>query len=522
MVDVFISYRRETGLEFGGFLYHTLTKDGYDTFFDVKSLRSGPFDEQIDRAIAECSYVLLLLSNSNDLTRCVSDPDHDWIVHELKLAIQYGKTLIPVVFKRGFRFPQDAGIPELAWLARQNICDLSGPDAAMMARETLYSFMNDSFSAIHLDAYNTGILQKDYLRWEMETLRSIYPDFDFVCEFDRLYPVVAVKGSEEVVYPFSALNDPANLEEIGKPIEADDSPVAREFKRLVGPNIHFPNLYGFTNSGIIFDESGRVEAFRAVPRTYIETVMSGHILHYELWKTYLKLGADRLATLDDLPLRKKIHGGRANQDVLFSGCGRSSLCDVCIAVLAFDEIEDDYDIAVAKRSTKVACYPGYLSIVPSGGFELYELEQMQTPIVIRRNFSMIAALYREYIEELFGDANYEAPTGDDDLRRLYRNDHIRELRKQIGKQYFFEFLGVSFDIISLRPTFSFVLRIDDPAFLYNNDIRRNQENEDLRFVSLRDFEKTVVESEEKSPLMAESAGVYRLLKENRLFEEAVR
>jgi len=107
------------------------------------------------------------------------------------------------------------------------------------------------------------------------------------------------------------------------------------------------------------------------------------------------------------------------------------------------------------------------------------------------------------------------------LRRLYRNPHIKELCTQIGKTYFFEFLGVTFDIISLRPTFAFVLRIDDPKFLYENEIRKNQENIDLRFVSLRDFEEMVIENADVSPLMAESAGVYSLLKRNHLFKEAV-
>ena len=63
------------------------------------------------------------------------------------------------------------------------------------------------------------------------------------------------------------------------------------------------------------------------------------------------------------------------------------------------------------------------------------------------------------------------------------------------------------------------LRIDDPKFLYENEIKKNQENIDVRFVSLNDFEEAVVECESSSPLMAESAGVYRLLKMNHLFNE---
>ena len=158
---------------------------------------------------------------------------------------------------------------------------------------------------------------------------------------------------------------------------------------------------------------------------------------------------------------------------------------------------------------------------------------MQTPLLIKKNFSFVAALYREYIEELFDGSGFEAATGDDDLKRLYKNDHIKELRSKINKLYFFEFLGVSFDMISLRPMFSFLLRIDDPSFLEDNNFKRNHENRDLRFISIKDLEQYVIERQEgmlaasdrktadRAPFMAESAGVYHLMKGNHLFMEAM-
>lgn len=38
--------------------------------------------------------------------------------------------------------------------------------------------------------------------------------------------------------------------------------------------------------------------------------------------------------------------------------------------------------------------------------------------------------------------------------------------------YHFEFLGVVLDLIHMRPEFSFVIRIDDPDFFYENDIKK--------------------------------------------------
>lgn len=520
MFDVFLSYRRESGTEFCSFIYESLTGDGYNVFFDFNSIRQGAFDTQIDDAIAECSFVLVMLA-PNDLDRCLEDPEGDWVLHEIDVAMQCGKIVIPVAIRKGFSFPDDKGIPALQYLSRQELCDLSGPDASTRIRTTLHHFMTRSPYALSRDEYHKGLLTCDYQRWEEGTLREIYADFDFVQEFGRTFPVVVLEGSDSVSYPFRELNEPQNLLEIDNPIDYSDMPGVSDFRRIVGPNVHFPNLYGFTNNGIVLDGQRKVRGFRARPLTYKETVFSGHVMHYELWRAYCQVKGARKGTLSDLPIREAIHAGRESWDVLLSGCNRSALCDVCMAILAYDEIECDYDIAVATRSDKVACYPGYLSIIPSGGFELYELEERQNPLMIKKNFSIVAALYREYIEEIFGDEDFDSATGDDDLRRLYRNIHIKELRRGMGKTYFFEFLGVSFDVISLRPTFSFVLRIDDPDFLYENEIRKNQENVDIRFISLRDFEDAVMQSQDSSPLMAESAGVYRLLKSNHLFQEAM-
>lgn len=520
MVDIFLSYRRETGIECCSVLYEKLTSAGYHVFFDHSSLRQGDFQEQIEKAISECTFLLVVLSGKRDLERCFNDPENDWILHEVSLGLEYGKIIIPVSFKSGFEFPEEEGLEQIDYLKRQELCDISGPDMASLISTKLFDFMEDVPAAKLKHDYIKGITDPHYLSWEIKTLQGIYRECGLLHSFDKAYPVVTLKGSESIVYPFDGLNPAENLEPVGDPVPYEDTPYYHDFKKIIGPNVHYPNLYGFTNVGIDLDDDGAVIGFKAKPRMYKETVFTGHILHYELWKTYQDIGRERPAGLNDLPIRSMIHNDADPWDVLLSGCNRSSLADVSIAILAYDEIEGTYDIAVATRTHNVTCYPGYLSIVPSGGFELYELETKQNDWIIKKNFSMIAALYREYIEEIFGDEDFSKPTGNDDLKRLYRNEHIKALRKGIGKTYFFEFLGVEMDLISLRPTFSFVLRIDDPDFLYSNDIKKNEENVDIRFISLSVFEEIALNCSEHDPLMPESAGVYELLKNNHLFKEA--
>ena len=98
--QVFISYRRDGGLESAQFLYSQL-KDNFEVFFDMESLRSGKFDENIEQAILDCTDFLLILSN-NIFDRF--EEDGDWISRELSLALANRKNLIPI-FLPGFVNP---------------------------------------------------------------------------------------------------------------------------------------------------------------------------------------------------------------------------------------------------------------------------------------------------------------------------------------------------------------------------------------------------------------------------------
>lgn len=124
-------------------------------------------------------------------------------------------------------------------------------------------------------------------------------------------------------------------------------------------------------------------------------------------------------------------------------------------------------------------------------------------------------------EELFGDVDFGEATGNDDLNRLYRNPKTRDLRKGVTVgSYKFEFLGVDFDLITLRQTLAFVLKIDDENFFYDNEIRRNEENQFVKFTSLKNLEALI--QDENLPVLNETAATYALLKKNHLYEELLK
>jgi len=517
MYDIFISYRRKSGSEFASFLTASLTDLGYEVFFDAQSLREGPFEEKISKAIEQCTWFLLLLA-PNDLDRSLKIPENDWIIHESKCALEAGKIIIPISIKPNFEFPKECSEPTIAALSKLNICSLSGCNAAELVHTKLLEFITDSPAKILASKYYDGIISPQYKEWEFKTLRSIYNDIPFVSAFGKEYPVYTIDGSPEVTYPFNSLTRKGTLGDVEPEIDFENSIYYRDFKKIVGPNVHYPNLYGYACTGFNFDEDGKIFSINSVPRKYRETVYTCHILQYELWRVYEDLQGQRLATLDDLPLRKSIHQNKKNIDVILSGCNRSALNDIAIAVIDYNERTEEYGIACATRTRQVATLPGYFGFIPSGGFELYELEENQDENVIKENYLIIGALFREYIEELFGDENFGSPTGNDDLNRLYRNPKVHNLREGVVKgTYKFEFLGVSFDLITLRQTISFILRIDDENFFYENEIRKNEENSFVRFESLKNLENIIMAK--NTPVMNETAATYQMLKSNHLYKE---
>ena len=91
--EVFISYRRDGGVDYARMIYLELKGRGYNTFFDYNSLRDGKFNEGIFKAIEESRYFILVLS-SGALDRCMDESD--WVRHEIEYAMSKNKAIIPV------------------------------------------------------------------------------------------------------------------------------------------------------------------------------------------------------------------------------------------------------------------------------------------------------------------------------------------------------------------------------------------------------------------------------------------
>jgi hypothetical protein len=114
--DVFLSYRRADGNQIAHVLRQALERRGYSVFLDVTTMRSGPFDKLLERAIKKTSDFVPLLT---DKAVAVKERD-DWFFEEVKLAFQHRKRICPlVVHESALKTISDPDHP-LAQLASQH------------------------------------------------------------------------------------------------------------------------------------------------------------------------------------------------------------------------------------------------------------------------------------------------------------------------------------------------------------------------------------------------------------------
>ena len=109
--DVFISYRR-TSYESANLIATRLKARGYRVFFDLESMRSGPFNKQLYSVIEQCKDFVLVLP-PDALDRC--NDEGDWLRKEIIHAMECKKNIIPVMLN-GFAWPEKmpAGMEELS------------------------------------------------------------------------------------------------------------------------------------------------------------------------------------------------------------------------------------------------------------------------------------------------------------------------------------------------------------------------------------------------------------------------
>ena len=110
--DIFISYRRES-YESANLIATRLKAVGYTVFFDLETMRSGLFNEQLYNVIEGCKDFLLVLP-PNALDRCHAEDD--WVRREVLHAMKHDKNIVPIMLN-GFVWPNPMPV------GMENLCN---------------------------------------------------------------------------------------------------------------------------------------------------------------------------------------------------------------------------------------------------------------------------------------------------------------------------------------------------------------------------------------------------------------
>ena len=417
------------------------------------------------------------------------------------------------------------------------------------------------------DKYYNELDGKDFISWRDCQLKKIYGNSYFTDVLGTTYPAFVIPFSEYFKYSEFKNKNVYSKEDVcqegykiengevifppfeetsvmttgpGKEI-AKKKNLLKKYRTILTGSIKYPKLTGFSLDHYDINEKGEITHIYPKLGTYEYNVYSSHILEYELFNAYKKLSGKMDIPVDTLwnylPYRHYIHFGTGEKcdisEVLLSGIRRFSLFSVQCIVVFKDYNHKDYRTLLMKRSTdtsKVAAKLGYYQFFPAGGFELYEKELIHSVEMIRENYSLRKAIFREYLEEVFDEKDFKAVNAVDNAEttdRILNHPQVLDVLEMIenGKASL-NLLGVVVDLVSLRHEISFVLRIDDEnysrkSFCPNDEFTREQSLASKIRIPLQDVEKLLSNKDnhiDSSPKFNQASAIlYKMFKNSPFF-----
>src|SRR6185503_12038831 len=130
---VFISYRR-TNFWTALAVFQNLHSNGYDVFFDYKSIPSGDFEQVITENVKSRAHFIVILSPSA-LERC-NEPG-DWLRREIETAMDNKCNIIPLMME-GFDFGNPTAVKALT----EKLADLRKYNALSIPAEYFEAAMD--------------------------------------------------------------------------------------------------------------------------------------------------------------------------------------------------------------------------------------------------------------------------------------------------------------------------------------------------------------------------------------------
>ena len=146
--DVFISYRRDGGVDLATRIKTYLEGKGYSVFMDIEDLKSGQFNKELFSKIENSTDFILVLTK-NCLERCKHEDD--WLRIEISHAFRKKKNIIPI-YATGFNLSDLNKLPsDISELRVQN---------GMASYNDLFTASMDRLASVFLKSHPKNLLIK--------------------------------------------------------------------------------------------------------------------------------------------------------------------------------------------------------------------------------------------------------------------------------------------------------------------------------------------------------------------------
>lgn len=312
-----------------------------------------------------------------------------------------------------------------------------------------------------------------YLEWQQEVLEILYEGLEIATVYGHRYPAAIIRPSLGWKYPFGNL---CKLTEVNLPM-LQVSKEQKAYVKMLGRSLKWPMMKGFALQRIHIDNEGHGGEIETVTTTFLQNVITTHILEWELYKLYNKnhpnpsdLGEKGI--LNHLPRRTQYHNNRKGQLAILEPTSAYPLISLQAIVVFYDtkiSSNPTWRIVTTRRSDEVVVKPGFFQFQPAGGFEVYGTEKDDDAYLVEQGFNLTAALFREYAEEIFDAKELQVkPDGRDSDSAVFSHPSVRELTTLINNgRASIDYLGIVVDLAVLRHELSFLIVINDKEFCNN-------------------------------------------------------
>jgi hypothetical protein len=331
------------------------------------------------------------------------------------------------------------------------------------------------------------VKSSEFQKWQLEAIRVLY-----IKELQRLnssirifqtignhvYPIIIIRSAEDYDL-LSASSDDLTVE--NRPLYPDADVIKNNGLRIDGVDLSEsqneyvsalilarkvtrPNQPGYAMSRLFLNSDGRANGFTAKTCHYMDNVRTCHHLEFVFAKAF-QSGIDprNIAEFADQMGHPSVEiGDDCKSLAVSSRYGMYPL--ISLQAICLFRRRGQWRVAYVQRGKEVSTAAGSYQFVPAGGFETigqFDLGNIagRERDRLKYGFDVQDALLREMLEETFGDEAMADGGGSADIENLPGLLLCRKLLDE--KRLEIRSLGVIFDLVRLRPEFSFIIVLRD-------------------------------------------------------------